>query len=294
MVLGAFLLIGFEGVVGAVSHPSITVDTPSTAQTVSNVIWVNATATDDGSIDMHRYRWQRGGSAKTPWFNQKAVNQTFDTATLENQDYNITFYANDTDGNQAMKKVGVFVDNGGGGDEPVDSSGLTLDDQKEATDTTYGNNIAFIGSDLAVSGGTSSNYFNLTTESGLLKSNVSGDQNFTTNDTYAEGRYTVWNQSSGGNTTVDLVSNTSDVTGRINASTALSGVEVKVYDWLGSSKIDASTTDNFNASSVEAWNGEIYDGKSAVEKLEEARDLFKEGKYRQTQHLLEELERRME
>lgn len=142
----------------------------------------------------------------------------------------------------------------GGGDEPV--SNLDVDDNKPSTETSYGVDIAFLGSNLSIKDGTSAHTFNLTTITDNLMEKVSGDKDFQTDNTFSEGRYISWNESSGSKTEVDLVSNSSDVVGRINSSTSFSKTEVtvKVYRWLNSSEIDASQTNEFNSSQVEDWN----------------------------------------
>ncbi|MFB6190801.1 MAG: carboxypeptidase-like regulatory domain-containing protein, partial [Candidatus Nanohaloarchaea archaeon] len=130
---------------------------------------------------------------------------------------------------------------------------FTVDDGSSATSTNYPTEVAFIGNNLTID---SSGFvlptttFNLTNVSGVA---VTGEVNLTTANVTSEGRYLVRNESSNRTVAIDLVSNTSDITGRIKAQEDITKTDIELRYWLNNSRVDYSGN-LINTTGPSVWN----------------------------------------
>lgn len=160
--------------------PAVSVASPADGASVLETVEVDGTATDAGSaVDAFQYRWMNdSGLAETAW---REMNDTFDTTTISNGYYNLSFRANDTNGNinDSVKVENVLVDN-----EAPTVTSMTPADGENVSDMFWVNASA---ADTWSSVDTV--WFNLTNASGTVAAAPVNDTVDST--TLADGDYTV-------------------------------------------------------------------------------------------------------
>lgn len=97
--------------------PAITINSPPNYGVYHANFVANATITDATGVSHARYRWENATSSG-PWIalpkSGDYYSATFDISSLDNGVYNLTFWANDTVGNQNQAKaLGISIDRSG-------------------------------------------------------------------------------------------------------------------------------------------------------------------------------------
>lgn len=132
-------------------------------------------------------------------------------------------------------------------------SQLNVDDGVPETESQYMTDVAFIDNPLFVLQGTETDFYNLTLEGQEIDGplNYSTQGFISTSGAAKESRATVWNMNKSNNNKheIDLVENTSDVTGRLGNNTLGADVQsVSTHYWLNGS------LDGRENASVFGWN----------------------------------------
>lgn len=209
-------MILFVSALGTAAVPEIYPDSPQQSTTVNGTIQVTAFVNDpdNGTITGRFFRVLDNGTQVA----EGSYNTTFDTTTLENGKHSFRFFAEDNQSETNSTTV-----------SEVDfANPATVDDGKNATNTSFGTPIAFIGSLLEISG-EDSVFYNLTTSAGNLVDEGLGSSKLNTSGT-VEDRHSFRAENGSADSKIDLVKDSSDVTGRINAGK--SSVQVEVLSWL--------------------------------------------------------------